>query len=218
MTRVRHSGIATGLIALLIGLGSMAWGLADPVDPRIVVRGTSVSGTYHIEDLTPFTITLDQATVLGLNGTFDTGSDPNSALDNAFGLIFQNLTGQTITRIVIQFAIDDFYSGSHVDPYAPSDTLIYEGEGRNGFTFLGDPFAEVSNGVVTWTFTGTVPSGTLDKDTNLFFVNFFYFPQGTTAHITVSTPEPGTVLLLLVGLALFGISAGRFRVLRPQTR
>ncbi len=201
------------LFALVIGTITTESIRADPVDPRIVVRGSTTGGTYHIYDLGTFEITLDSSTINSYGGIFWTGSQSDAPEDNLFFIVFRNDTNQTIRRLVIQFAISDFTDTNHPDPYLPADQLVFEGEGQYGFDFLGSPDAVVDlvNGTVTWTFTGFVPPG----DTcggGYFDVRFESFPQGMTGRFTVSAPETVTLGLLAIGLALLGLVVRTFRV------
>lgn len=188
----------------------MESGRADPVDPRIVVRGSTTGGTYHIYSLGSFMLTLDAATIASYHGHFHTGNNTDPT-DNRFSLKFENDTGQTITQLVIQFAIADFFDTQHPDPYLEGASLVYEGAGQNGFSFLG---AQVANGFVTWTFTGNVPpggGGWCDDDAGYFVVKFLYFPQGMTANVNVSAPEPLSIGLLALGLGFLGLGVRRLR-------
>lgn len=214
MKRGRGVSFSISLGILAIAFSIVAQVRADPLDPRIVVRGSTTGGTYHIEDLHPFSLTLDAETVAKYGGIFRTGCDPDSPLDNVFGILFQNLTNQSITTLVIQFAINDFFDTAHPDPYSGTvEDLVFEGEGQRGFTFLGNPNARVdeANGTVTWVFTGNVPPGELEECEGLFLVKFYYFPQGTTARFSFSVPEPGTLGLLGMGLVLLMLLGRRFR-------
>lgn len=206
MLRIRNAGLAVVLLGLLIGVASISEGFADPIDPRIVVRGGS--GSYPV-DSNSETIELTSSFFSTYGGTFATGVDSNGRpLFNEFALSFLNSTGQAIHQLSIQFVFQDFFVPDPSTQPGFWSLQNYQNNPTGFFTFtLEDgPFTSASVfvsidqnnlGSVTWNFLGNWAPG------DEFEMVFKGFPVGLTGQMTV--PEPSTLGLAAIGLGLLTV-------------
>jgi len=207
-----------GLVALLAVVGLlMPAGMADPIDPSIIVRGAR-SGSYPIDESVEVLI-LTNDFFFDYGGFFDSTS-PTAPLGNRGSLVFKNATGQTITQLTIRFAYSDFFGADGY--YDTSDKLAFDVILGDGSPFTSGTYEvdESPGGFVTWTLFGNLPSVEVSTvaaspfvalvavappthDDGYFELQFNDFPEGMTGILSV--PEPGAALLLMFGLGVTGL-------------
>lgn len=178
--------------------------MADGIDPTVVIRQT---------DPVPILITSPTQTI----GLFGQGTTANGGVVD---IGIENVTGMTLVSVSVTLiglnANLDFTAG-------PQDI-------EGNFPFLDSTRTVNPNGSVTLTFFGIdefhtgLLSGTCDEETNtdndfdaddcagpIYDIEIAGIPLGdiVTGAATVSSPEPGTLMLLSAGLV--GLAALRKR-------
>lgn len=203
MLKAHNAGRALVCLGLLTVLASFGQGLADPIDPRIIVRGGS--GSYPV-DSNSETIHLTSAFFNSYGGSFSLGYNPDGQpVSNEFALSFLNSTGQSISQLTIQFVFENFFVADPSTQPGFWSLQTFNTNPGGFFTFLleNGPFTTASiavnidqnnTGTVTWNFSGNWAAGTE------FEMVFKGFPEGLTGQMTV--PEPGTLGLALIGVGL----------------